>query len=170
MFTRILCRLLTLLLASYFFCLLGNRITNPRANANETFGSVAAEIGSDVDEGTLFLNGRSAESFKGPSNLPKVADKPIGSASNVSEFERRVLDLLAAGRQAEAEALLQEDVARTPTIQNVITLLDQGKPAEAAQIFNAHTNEFQQAKRTLFLYGACLRSRFEIFTCATCFC
>jgi hypothetical protein len=124
MFARILCRLLTLLLASYLFCLLGSRIAHPRANANETLARVADKIGSDVDDGILFLNRTLAESLEGRSKSPNVSDKPIGSASKFPESETYVIDLLAAGRQAEAEGLLQENVARTPTIQKVIALLE----------------------------------------------
>ncbi len=85
------------------------------------------------------------------------------SASHNSDIEKRVLDFLAAGKQADAEMLLQHEIAQVPVIQQAIGFLNNGEPTRGLSLAKANSAKFQEAQRILFLYGACLRSRFDVY-------
>src|SRR5262249_31298137 len=79
-----------------------------------------------------------------------------------SEAETQVLKSLAAGEQSKAEEFVEEEVARVPFLKKVL------EPVAAledlrrlARLVSSHAEDLKPKQRTLFLYAACARSRFE---------
>jgi tetratricopeptide (TPR) repeat protein len=79
-----------------------------------------------------------------------------------SEAETQLLKSLAAGEQSKAEEFVEEEVARVPflkkAIEPVAALED---PRRLARLVSSHAEDLKPKQRTLFLYAACARSRFE---------
>jgi len=79
-----------------------------------------------------------------------------------TDTEKRVLELLASGEQSKAEALIDDEVARVPYLNKLLTLSATGDLKSLQRLVSNHADELKPQQRTLFLYAACARSRFEI--------
>jgi tetratricopeptide (TPR) repeat protein len=72
----------------------------------------------------------------------------------------KVLGHLNAGRQSEAEELLEKCVAQYPDILRIISLCGNGQPDRAKELLFKRADHLRDKQRIFFLYGACERSRF----------
>jgi tetratricopeptide (TPR) repeat protein len=90
----------------------------------------------------------------------KEASGNLAALQEMQSLEKAVLEHLSAGRQREAENLLEEGIAREPEIERIISLVDEGDE-EAKKLFAARPDWFRDRQRSLFLLAACHRSRFD---------
>jgi tetratricopeptide (TPR) repeat protein len=78
------------------------------------------------------------------------------------EIEDKVLSCLNEGHQSKAEEMLEEHILKLPEIKKIPLLVSEKKKAEALKIVEQHAEAYRDNQRLLFLYAACMRSRFEI--------
>jgi tetratricopeptide (TPR) repeat protein len=111
-----------------------------------------------------------AESFR--------TDRPVQEevlTLTSKEVENRVVELLAAGKQWEADDLLDTTFGRYPEVLQNAAFLAKQKIKEAKELSKANDAKFHSLQRLVFLYAALARSRFEedlagpllVFTIAT---
>ena len=110
--------------------------------------AVAATIASVV----LLAQSNAAETTDKPAPLPVIVFVPTAEPLG---GERQVLQLLAAGHQAEAEALLEAQIAHFPKMLQLAGLVVHQKLTEADEFAAANRDEICAGQRTLFLLAAC---------------
>ncbi|HEX4143997.1 MAG TPA: tetratricopeptide repeat protein [Pirellulales bacterium] len=94
--------------------------------------------------------------------LPRQVRAEEDAATDPAKVEAKVLELLAGGDQAKAEAILREELVQFPETLEVAGLLMAGKPKEAEDLLNANLAKIQKGQRIFFLFGCCERSRFDV--------
>lgn len=104
-----------------------------------------------------------------PSTPSQLDAQPPRVTSAIEDFEAQFIDLIAAGRQRDAELLLDGQLPRYPHAQQLVDQLAAGNVARGMFLNLWHRGELQSAQRTLFLKAACERSRFDIGLASTIF-
>ncbi|HEY1785812.1 MAG TPA: tetratricopeptide repeat protein [Pirellulales bacterium] len=94
--------------------------------------------------------------------MPVVVYGGQQTAPATTGAEKQVLTLLAAGYQSEAEGLLLAQVRQFPQAQELVKLVKAEQFEEADRYRDANRAELRAAQRTLFLFAAGCRSRFDI--------
>jgi len=116
-----------------------------------------------VAAGAVTLDRSFAEQSNAPATLqPSNRIDPPRVTAVLRDIEPRFLELLAAGKQHDAEKLLDEELARSPNAREVVEQLAAGHVAQAMLTNIWHRAELRAAQRTLFLEAACERSRFDL--------
>jgi tetratricopeptide (TPR) repeat protein len=78
------------------------------------------------------------------------------------DLEQKVLSLLSAGHQSEAEDLLAKHIGTISEIKPLLALISDSKKSEAFNLVKQHAEVYAANQRLIFLHAACMRSRFEI--------
>ena len=91
---------------------------------------------------------------------PEAGTEQNPAAFDHKEAEAEAVSLLAAGKQPQAEALLEQSLSHFPDAVALIELLAAKKQQESQEFVDEHAEQLKTAQRLLFLHGAVVRSRF----------
>src|SRR5580698_7767529 len=96
--------------------------------------------------------------------IASSAEETEEPAWDHTQIEKQVVDLLAAGKQSDAEALLNKEVDHIPEAVEFATIIAAGRERQddAIEYLEKHGEEVRKAQRLFFLFGAVTRSRFEV--------
>lgn len=89
---------------------------------------------------------------------------PPADPTPAQELEQKALALLAGGRQAEAEAILENYLAQLTNVKRIVKYIYKGQQIEAANAIAQRAALYRENQRALFLFAACFRSRFTMMT------
>lgn len=101
-----------------------------------------------------------------PADSSEPTDSPAklvkGAKLSPQEVEEQALKLLSAGKQWEAQDLLAQSVNTLTEARQALGLLLKKQQAEAAAALGKRADFHRKWQRVIFLYAACIRSRFEV--------